>query len=102
MPSDDPALPETRVGPPLDAREARVLDYIIEHLRTFGYQPTIREIGQACGHRSTKTVSEVIAALAEKGYVELPQDGSRARALRIVGLAITITRTVVPPRGRRR
>lgn len=102
MPSNDSPPPATRVGPPLDAREARVLKYVIEHLRTFGYQPSIREISDGCALRSTKTVSEVIASLAEKGYIELPQGGSRARALRIVGLEIRITRTLVPPRARKR
>jgi repressor LexA len=102
MASNESSAQDPRIGPPLHAREARVLNYVIEHLRRLGYQPSIREISDACNLPSTKTVSEVIASLAEKGYIELPQVGSRARALRIVGLEISITRTFVSPRDRKR
>jgi hypothetical protein len=47
------------------------------YLRTNTYQPSIREIGEEFGIRSTKTVSEHLSALAAKGYLE--RDPSRSR-----------------------
>ena len=90
-----------RIGPALSKREARVLNYLVSYLTQHGYQPTVREICKACQCKSTKTVSELLASLGEKGYVELPTTTSRARAIHIVGITLTITRTVVPPGLRR-
>ena len=87
-----------RIGPPLTKREARVLNYLITYLTQNAYQPSLREICAACQCASTKTASELITSLGEKGYVELPTSGSRpARAIRIVGIELTVTRRLVPP-----
>lgn len=102
MPDTDdtsaPAAAATRVGPPLTKRESGLLNYLIEYLATNTYQPSLREICRARRLKSTKTASEVIQSLAEKGYVALPDSGSRpARGIRILGVDLTITRTLVPP-----
>lgn len=86
-----------RIGPALSKREARVLNYLVSYLTQHGYQPTVRQICKACRCKSTKTVSELLARLGEKGYVESPTTTSRARAIHIVGITVTITRTVIPP-----
>lgn len=100
-PDQAPADDAHRIGEPLTAQEGKLLDFLIEHLRTHCYQPSIREMGVKLKIRSTKTVSELIAALQAKGYVEIPGGETRpARALRIVGLEINVTRRLVPPRGR--
>lgn len=83
------------VGQPLSADERRVLDFIIWYLVSHTYQPSVRDICDGCGHKSTKTVSTLIQCLADKGYLE--PDPSRARAVRIVGIEITISRSLVPP-----
>jgi repressor LexA len=64
--------------------ERNILDYMVRYLRTHTYQPSIREIGEEFGIRSTKTVSEHLGALAEKGYLE--RDPSRSRGIRILGV----------------
>ena len=64
--------------------ERRILDYLIEYLRKNTYQPSIREIGKRFGIKSTKTVSEHLQALADKGYIE--RDASRSRGVRIMGM----------------
>lgn len=89
---------EVRMGPPLTAEESRALDFILKFLARETFQPSVREICKACGHKSPKAVSDLIVSLAEKGYLE--KSGSRARAIRIIGVEITISRKLTPPRGR--
>lgn len=64
--------------------ERRILDYLIDYLRKNTYQPSIREIGKRFGIKSTKTVSEYLQSLADKGYIE--REASRSRAVRILEL----------------
>ncbi|CAN5767846.1 transcriptional repressor LexA [soil metagenome] len=66
--------------------ERRILDYIVDYLRRNTYQPSIREIGKKFGIKSTKTVSEYLQALAEKGYIE--REASRSRGVKIVNLQL--------------
>ena len=64
--------------------ERRILDFMVEYLRSNTYQPSIREIGERFGIKSTKTVSEHLQALADKGFLE--RDPSRSRGVRILGV----------------
>jgi SOS-response transcriptional repressor LexA len=64
--------------------ERRILDYLVDYLKRNTYQPSIREIGKRFGIKSTKTVSEHLQALADKGYIE--REASRSRGVRILGL----------------
>src|SRR5690606_15293668 len=80
---------------PLSKIERRILDYLIDYLRKNTYQPSIREIGKRFGIKSTKTVSEYLQALADKGYIE--REASRSRGVRIVGLELQSTDTVTVP-----
>jgi repressor LexA len=64
--------------------ERRILDYLIDYLRKNTYQPSIREIGKRFGIKSTKTVSEYLQSLADKGYIE--REASRSRAVKILEL----------------
>ena len=64
--------------------ERRILDFLVEYLKKNTYQPSIREIGKRFGIKSTKTVSEYLQALADKGYIE--REASRSRGVKIVGL----------------
>ena len=86
--------PAIRTTPSLSDLEQRILDYMVLYLRTHTYQPSIREIGHHFGIRSTKTVSELLQSLAEKGVVE--RDPSRSRGIRIIGLDLN-ARTVSLP-----
>ncbi len=74
--------------------ERKILDYMVRYLRANTYQPSIREIGEEFGIRSTKTVSEHLSALAEKGYVE--RDPSRSRGIRILGVDLSPQTVSVP------
>ena len=63
--------------------ERRVYQYLIDFLAENTYQPSIREIGKRFRIKSTKTVSDLLHSLAEKGYIE--RDPSRSRGVRIIG-----------------
>lgn len=69
---------------PLTELERRILEYMVDYLRERTYQPSIREIGRQFGIRSTKTVSEYLQALANKGWIE--RDPSRSRGVRLLGV----------------
>jgi repressor LexA len=79
---------------PLTSLERRILDYLVEYLRKNTYQPSIREIGKRFGIKSTKTVSEYLQALADKGWVE--RDPSRSRGVRLIGVEMSAETVTVP------
>jgi repressor LexA len=74
--------------------ERRILDYMVSYLRENTYQPSIREIGERFGIKSTKTVSEHLQALAEKGFLE--RDPSRSRGVKILGMDLSHDAVSVP------
>lgn len=80
---------------PLSKMERRILDYLIDYLRRHTYQPSIREIGRRFAIKSTKTVSEHLQSLADKGYIE--REASRSRGVRIVGLELQKADTLTIP-----
>jgi len=92
------ASPLVAVGPKvtsvLTEVERGILDYMIRYLRTRTYQPSVREIGREFGIKSTKTVSEHLQALADKGFLE--RDPSRSRGIRILGVDLQATTASMP------
>jgi repressor LexA len=79
---------------PLSSLERRILDFIVDYLRRNTYQPSIREIARRFGIKSTKTVSEYLQSLADKGWIE--RDPSRSRGVRVVGLTMNPETVTVP------
>ena len=65
---------------PLTARQREALDYITYCLDERGYPPTLREIGEHMGIRSTNGVNDHLKALERKGY--LVREELKSRALR--------------------
>ena len=65
----------------LTRRQRMVLDVITKVGEERGYPPTIREIGEALGIKSTNGVNDHLKALERKGY--LLRDKSKSRALRL-------------------
>jgi repressor LexA len=80
--------------PNLTELEEKILDYMVSYLRTNTYQPSIREIGERFGIKSTKTVSEHLQALADKGFLE--RDPSRSRGVKILGMDLDGQAVSVP------
>src|SRR3954462_977331 len=78
--------------------ERRVYHYMIDFLAENTYQPSIREIAKKFRIKSTKTVSDLLHALASKGYIE--RDESRSRGVRLLGYASAGATQPVPYYGR--
>jgi repressor LexA len=78
--------------------ERRILNYLVDYLKENTYQPSIREIGKRFGIKSTKTVSEHLQSLADKGYIE--RDASRSRGVKILGMNLAPGVLNVPMYGR--
>lgn len=66
--------------PDLTDRQRQALDYITDCLSARGYPPTLREIGEHMGIRSTNGVNDHLKALERKGY--LVREELKSRALR--------------------
>lgn len=62
----------------LTERQREVLDFIQNKISRDGYPPTIREIGDQLGIRSTNGVNDHLKALARKGYLQRTEAKSRA------------------------
>lgn len=79
---------------PLTKLERRILDYLVDYLRRNTYQPSIREIGRRFDIKSTKTVSEYLQSLADKGWIE--RDPSRSRGVKLLGIDLHPQTVSVP------
>lgn len=66
----------------LTKRQEQTLDFIRESIKGRGYPPTLREIGEHMGIRSTNGVNDHLRALERKGY--LRREDMKSRALRVV------------------
>lgn len=67
---------------PITERQLQVLRYLGGHQLRTGMIPTIREIGNEIGVRSTNGVMDHLRALERKGQLAL-QAGGRSRAIQI-------------------
>lgn len=59
--------------------QARILAYIEQEIRTRGYAPSVREIGEAVGLKSTSTVHGHLMRMEKKGL--LRRDAMKPRAI---------------------
>jgi len=66
----------------LSPRQKEVLDFIVEQISQKNYPPSVREIGQALGLRSSSTVHAHLKALERKGYIY--RDPAKPRAIEIL------------------
>ncbi len=82
--ADEPFSTGGASGPrdALTGRQKQVLDFISESIRTRGYPPTLREIGERMGIRSTNGVNDHLKALEKKGYLQ--RQDLKSRALRVI------------------
>lgn len=64
----------------LTDRQKAVLEFITDSIERRGYPPTLREIGEHMGIRSTNGVNDHLKALEKKGYLE--REDLKSRALR--------------------
>src|SRR5512139_1324572 len=66
----------------LTKRQSQTLDFIRHSIEERGYPPTLREIGEFMGIRSTNGVNDHLRALERKGY--LRREDMKSRALKLV------------------
>jgi repressor LexA len=71
----------------LTKRQEQTLDFIRQSIEDRGYPPTLREIGEHMGIRSTNGVNDHLRALERKGY--LRREDMKSRALKLVEDAVT-------------
>ncbi len=67
----------------LPPRQRELLDFVAAYSDQKGIPPTLREIGQALGIRSTNGVSDQVKALVKKGFLERVGDARTSRGLRV-------------------
>lgn len=79
----------------LTQKQLRVLKTIHEFTREKGYPPTVREIGERVGLRSSCTVYRHIQALMTKGALKA-REGRKARTLELTGQAPLSPRVSLP------
>lgn len=65
----------------LSAMQQKIYDYIAACVRTQGYPPSVREIGEAVGLRSPSTVHFHLKKLVDAGMIETGAGKGRAIAL---------------------
>jgi len=66
----------------LSERQRQILDFIKGEIRRKGFPPSVREIGEAVGLRSSATVHAHLARLEEKGYIR--RDPVKPRAIEVL------------------
>jgi repressor LexA len=65
----------------LTSRQRKILEFINRHIDEKGYPPTVREIGEAVGLRSSSTVHGHLKALEAQGHIL--RDAALTRAIRV-------------------
>jgi hypothetical protein len=66
----------------LTDRQAGIFVYLFEHTRQYGFQPSIRELGDKFAISSLNGVMTHLRSLAHKGWIE--QSHSQSRAVRFL------------------
>ncbi len=73
----------------LTERQQQILDFIADSINGRGFPPTLREIGEHFGIRSTNGVNDHLKALEKKGY--LRREDLKSRAMRPVAMANVVS-----------
>lgn len=85
---------------PRGDNQQRILDFIKSEIQTKGYPPSVREIAQAVGLKSTSTVHGHLQRLEKRGL--LHRDAMKPRAMEVTGDPnfVRNNSTAVPVLGR--
>jgi len=63
--------------------EQKTFDYIVDVIVNNGYSPSVRDIKDAIGYKSTSTVYSCLNKLEAAGYIQ--KEGGKSRTIRVVG-----------------
>jgi repressor LexA len=78
--------------------ESSVYHYLLDFTAEKTYQPSIRDIGKQFKIKSTKTVSDLLQSLANKGYIE--RDPARSRGINLLGFGAVLRTQPIPFYGK--
>ena len=76
---------------PLTAKQHQILDYLKDEILKKGYPPTVREICEKVGLKSTSSVHAHLSTLEKLGYIR--RDPTKPRAIEICDDSFQIVRT---------
>lgn len=66
-------------------RKEQILAFIIDYIKRCGYSPTIREIGDGVGLKSTSSVYYQLSDMFDSGMLETNEKIGTPRAIRVPG-----------------
>ena len=75
----------------ISKKQQEILDYLKDEILAKGYPPTVREICEKVGLKSTSTVHSHLSALERNGYIR--RDPTKARAIEICDDSFQMVRT---------
>ena len=75
----------------LTAKQQSILTFIKDEILRKGYPPTVRDIGDAVGLKSTSSVHAQLNTLEKKGFIR--RDPTKPRAIEICDDSFQLTRT---------
>lgn len=78
----------------LNTRQKQILQYIKETLRSKGYPPSVREIGEAVGLSSSSTVHSYLSKLEKLGFIR--RDPTKPRAIDLLDEAPWRQKEITP------
>lgn len=68
----------------LETNLKNLMDYIVEFSNSYGYMPSVREMANHIGIRSTSTINYYISILEQRNYLKRNSSKNKARALEII------------------
>lgn len=68
-------------------KREEILQAIIGYIQNHGYPPSVREIGEMVGLKSTSTVHAHLTRMFEEGLIETDSEYGTPRAIRVPGYA---------------
>ena len=79
----------------LTEREREIYEYIVNAIRNEGYSPSVRDICNALGMKSTSTVHTYLERLERKGVIQ--KESGKSRTLRVENETVRGAQTVRVP-----
>lgn len=68
----------------LETNLKNLMDYIVEFSNSYGYMPSVREMANHIGIKSTSTINYYISILEQRNYLKRNSSKNKARALEII------------------
>lgn len=68
-----------------EKKREEIKEQIIRYIQKHGYAPTVREIGELVGLKSTSSVYSHISQMLKSGELETDAGASSPRAIRVPG-----------------